>query len=301
MLIIADRKGREHELPPASAPLADTHGHLSKRTPGDAAAALMRAHAAGVRLQAIPVDPTDDVPDAGAFFAWFEETCARAGELGEHTCFIAGAHPYGAAALDGEALARLERLLDHPRCRGVGEIGLDYGPWNELPPDVQEAAFRIQLRIAHERGLPVELHLRDPNEGTPTAHIDALRILRDEGLPSAGCDLHCFTSGPEVMSPFTDVGCYISFGGAITFGRSDDIRAAAAACPAHLMLTETDCPYMAPVPLRGERCEPAMVAFTAACVADVRSEVLGVSRSDTYAALWENARRFFSLRMPLGT
>lgn len=285
-----------HGLPDAPAPLADTHGHLSKRTPEDAAAALMRAHAAGVRLQVIPVDPTDDASDVDAFFAWFEETCARAGELGESTYFIAGAHPYGAAALDAAARARLARLLDHPRCRGVGEIGLDYGPYSELPPDVQEAAFRIQLRIARERGLPVELHLRDPEGCAPQAHIGALRILHDEGMPPAGCDLHCFTGGPGIMAPFTDLGCYVAFGGAVTFTRSDDIRAAAAACPTRLLLTETDCPYMAPVPLRGERCEPAMVALTAACVADVRAEALGVPRADTYAALWENACRFLSLR-----
>lgn len=294
MLIITDKKGHGHELPDALAPLADTHGHLSKRTPEDAAAALMRAHAAGVRLHVIPVDPTDDAPNPDVFFTWLEETYARAGEMGEGTYFVAGVHPYGAAALDGDARARLACLLDHPRCRGIGEIGLDYGPWNELAPNVQEEAFRVQLRIAHERGLPVELHLRDPDGDVSAAHIDALRILQDEGVPSAGCDLHCFTSGPEVMAPFTDLGCYIAFGGAATFGRSDDIRAAAAACPVHLMLTETDCPYMAPVPLRGERCEPAMVAFTAACVADVRAEVLGVPRADTYAALWENACRFFA-------
>ncbi len=295
MLTIADRKGRIHELPEPLAPLADTHGHLSKRRPEQAAAALVRAWDAGVRLHVIPVDPTDDVPDVAAFFAWFEKTCALAGPLGEGTYFVAGAHPYGAAALNDQALARLDALLDHPRCVGMGEIGLDYGPYNELAPDVQEAAFRRQLRIAHARSLPVELHLRDPEGREPRAHVDALRILLNEGVPAAGCDLHCFTCGPEVMTPFTDLGCYIAFGGAVTFARSDDIRAAAAACPAHLMLTETDCPYMTPVPLRGETCEPAMVALTAACVADAREQAGDGSRADTYAALWDNARRLFSL------
>ena len=295
MLTLADRKGREHEVPEPLAPIADTHGHLTKLDAPRAAAALSRAWEAGVRLHVIPVDPTDYVRDVSAFLAWFDEMRALAGPMGESTYFIAGTHPYGAAILDEDALARLDALLDHPRCLGVGEIGLDYGPYNELPPEVQEAAFRTQLRIAHARNLPVELHLRDPEQGEPKAHDDALRILQEEGVPSAGCDLHCFTSGPDLMAPFVDLGCYIAFGGAATFAKSDDIRAAAAACPAHLILTETDCPYMTPVPLRGSRCEPAMVAFTAACVADVRAEALGMPREQTYADLWANARRFFSL------
>lgn len=295
MLVIADRKGREFETPEPPAPLADTHGHLSKRAAADAATLLSRAWDAGVRLHVIPVDPTDDVLDVPAFFAWLDEVRALAGPLGEKTYFIAGSHPYGAAILDEAALARLDALLDHPRCLGVGEIGLDFGPYNELAADVQLEAFRTQMRVAHARNLPVELHLRDPEQGTPIAHDLALALLREEGVPAAGCDLHCFTSGPEVMQPFADMGCYIAFGGAATFARSEDIRAAAAACPRDLMLTETDCPYMTPVPLRGSKCEPAMVAFTAACVADVREEVLGEPRKATYEALWANARRFFSL------
>ena len=295
MLILTDRKGREFETPEAPAPVADTHGHLSKRTVADAAELLRRAWDAGVRMHVIPVDPTDDVLDVPAFFAWLDEMRALAGPLGEETYFIAGAHPYGAAILDEAALARLDALLDHPCCLGVGEIGLDFGPYNELAADVQEAAFRTQLRVAHARNLPVELHLRDPEQGEPIAHDMALRILQEEGVPSAGCDLHCFTSGPEVMLPFAELGCYIAFGGAATFARSEDIRAAVAACPRDFMLTETDCPYMTPVPLRGSKCEPAMVAFTAACVADVREQVLGEVRAKTYEALWANARRFFSL------
>ena len=295
MLTLTDRRGREHEVPVPSAPLADTHGHLTKLSADRAAEALARAWSAGVRLHVIPVDPTDDVCDVPAFFAWLDQVRALAGPLGEQTYFVAGTHPYGAASLDDEALTRLDALLSHPRCLGVGEIGLDYGPYNELPPEVQEETFRTQLRIAHERNLPVELHLRDPSQGEPQAHIDALRILQEEGVPTAGCDLHCFTSGPEVLAPFVELGCFVAFGGAVTFPKSDDIRAAAAACPEHLIITETDCPYMTPVPLRGSRCEPAMVAFTAACVADVRAQALGTPREQTYAALWANACRFFGL------
>lgn len=322
MLTLADRRGREQEVPEAPVPLADTHGHLAGFTGGDMPDILCRAALSGVRLLVVPVDPVSDVGPKGrfgsvqGFLAWMDKGVEEAADrivealgqgivpaevgsspfrLLEQVRIIAGVHPYGASDLDEGALERLDALLASPRAVGVGEIGLDYGPYNELAPEVQEAAFRAQLRIAHERNLPVELHLRDPEQGEPLAHTDALRILAEEGVPSAGCDLHCYTSGPEVMAPFTDLGCYVAFGGAVTFAKGDGIRAAAAVCPEHLILTETDCPYMTPVPLRGSRCEPAMVAFSAALIADVRAEALGIPRERTYDALWDNARRFFGL------
>lgn len=293
--VYIDKKGNAHETPEALAPLADTHGHLSKLAVCDAAAALERAAAAGVRLHVIPVDPTDEVDDAPAFLAWLDELRESAGALGRATYFVAGAHPYGAEALDDAAIARLEALLASPFCKGVGEFGFDFGPWSKVDAAAQEAAFRTQLAIAREHGLPVELHLRDPQDGEPIAHEMAARILRQEGVPEAGCDLHCFTDGPEIMAPFVEMGCRIAFGGAATFARSEDIRAAACACPEELLLTETDCPYMTPVPLRGRACEPGMVAFTAAVLADARSAALGCSRQATYDALWANALAFFDL------
>ena len=221
-------------------------------------------------------------------------------ELVDNLHFVAGVHPYGARKLmeDPSVRQRLEALLDDPLCVGVGEFGLDVGPWSELTLDEQLPAMRLQLRIAHERGLPVELHLRDGEADgayATAAHDAALELLREEGVPAAGCDLHCFTSGPEVMAPFAEMGCYVAFGGAATFGRSSDIRAAAAACPEHLILSETDSPYMAPVPLRGQECEPAMVAFNAQSVARVREEAGVASPRQTYEALWRNAQAFFHL------
>ena len=161
----------------------------------------------------------------------------------------------------------------------------------------QVDAFVEQLRIAHARKLPVELHLRDEEDGVhTTGHDLALDVLRSVGVPEAGCDLHCYTSGPDVMEPFVELGCHVAFGGAATFARSEDIRAAAAACPEHLLLSETDSPYMAPVPLRGMECEPAMVAFSAACVAQVREEVGVAMRAQTYRVLWDNANQLLCRR-----
>jgi len=316
-----NKKGAPEAWPRPLAPLADTHGHLTSFHRHTAEVALARAALAGVRLLAVPVDPTDDVQDAGAFLSWLDErvelaraALARLAEAGleppafgggtddgttdvdapqllDNVCILAGAHPYGAASLDEAALARLTALLDSPRCVGVGEIGIDVGPYSKLGLDVQEQAFRTQLRIAHERSLPVELHLRDGDDDT-VAHDAALRILREEGVPAAGCDLHCFTSGPDVLDPFLELGCHVAFGGALTFPRSDDIRAAALMCPPELLLVETDCPYMTPVPVRGTECEPAMVSLTAAFLADLRAEAGLASERQTYETLWRNARRF---------
>lgn len=327
------KKGKARPCPPPLAPLADTHGHLTVLRSHDPALAVARAAIAGVRLLVVPIDsvgdcgldPMDDMPPRtpAELIAFLDEARRIAGELlGEFAeaglvppefpgwellggatpdmpldlRFVAGVHPYGAPAFDEACEARMRELLGAERCVGVGEIGLDYGPYNEVEPDCQLDVFRRQLLMAHELGLPVELHIRDAaDDAHATAHAQAAALLAEVGVPPAGCDVHCFTSGPEVLSPFVELGCTVAFGGAATFNKSDDIRDAAAACPLAQIVTETDSPYMAPVPVRGEECEPAMVAFTARCLADVRDEA-GVSTPDeTYASLWNNARRLFSL------
>ena len=317
-----DHKGRPCPVPEALAPVADTHCHLGSLHGHDPALALARAALTGVRLVVVPVDPVDEFPRKWAsvpeFLDFIEthievaheclEECAEKGffspafdgwdvpDLLDNVKIVAGVHPYGAERLDADAEARMRELLASPRCVGVGEFGLDFGPYSEAPAEAQKECFRRQLRIAHELDLPVELHLRDaPGDVRATAHMEAARILEEEGVPERGCDLHCFTSGLKVMEDFARRGCSIAFGGALTFNRSDDIREAALFCPERYLLTETDSPYMAPVPLRGEECEPAMAAFTAACLADVREKGGRGTREATYKALWNNACRFFGL------
>ncbi|MBP3893470.1 MAG: TatD family hydrolase [Atopobiaceae bacterium] len=312
-----DAKGRPVELPKATGPIADTHGHLTHFHAYNPAGALARAAMAGVRLLGVPIDPTDDGRDpawlAGALEDWVDNaaacidellawgvspTLSRPHELLENVRVWAGVHPYGAADFNASAEAHraLDELLSSPRAVGVGEIGLDYGPYNQTDPREQKKAFEEQLRLAHELNLPVELHIRDAEgDETAAAHVDAARILERVGVPPAGCDLHCYTSNVQVMQPYVEMGCFVAFGGAATFPRSEDIRDAAAACPQNLVLSETDSPYMTPVPLRGLECEPAMVVFNAELVATVREEA-GVShRDDTYAALWGNALRLFGI------
>ena len=310
-----DAKGTAVELPQPLAPLADTHGHLTHFRQYDPATSLARAALVGVRLLGVPIDPTDDGADPQALFdslsRWTEEAHERIDEfvgwgvqsygpdphaLLDSIRIWAGVHPYGAADFNASADAHraLGELLASPLAVGVGEIGLDYGPYNRTDPEEQKRAFEEQLGLAHEFGMPVELHLRDAdNDETAEAHADAERILERVGVPSAGCDLHCYTSNVDVMRPFVEMGCYVAFGGAATFARSEDIRAAAVACPSGLLLSETDSPYMAPVPLRGMECEPAMVTFSASLLADSREEAGANTREEAYRALWENANRFF--------
>ncbi len=320
------KKGKPVEAPQALAPLVDTHCHLTCLSTYDAASALVRATLAGVSLVIVPVDPVEDfaggssasvAPDVPAFFTWLEGQVATGQEMlgkwwrSASPCphkgtsmpdriadvrIVAGVHPYGARRFLHEEIVRrrMEALLESSFCVGVGEIGLDFGPYNSVDGQEQLACFRSQLSLACERDLPVELHIRDAkdDEGAQ-AHRQALQLLREVGMPPSGCDLHCFTSGPEVMHPFVELGCHIAFGGAASFKRSDGIRDAVAACPSNLLLCETDSPYMAPVPLRGQECEPAMVAFSAALIADVREEAGVALRRDSYRSLWDNARSFF--------
>lgn len=316
-MLFHDAKGAPVELPQAGAPLADTHGHLTHFHRYDPASALARASLAGIGLLGVPVDPVDDGLDAPRLLeeldGWIEDAAGRVDEfvalgvtpagtdskaLLDAVYIWAGVHPYGAEEFEQSAEAHhaLERLLASPRAVGVGEIGLDYGPYNRTDPEAQKRVFAWHLQLAHELGLPVELHIRDAEgDESAAAHVDAARILEQVGVPKAGCDLHCYTSNEQVMKPFVEMGCYVAFGGAATFPRSDDIRAAAVACPGHLLLSETDSPYMTPVPLRGLECEPAMVAFTADMVANARKEAGVATREQTYAALWDNARRLFGL------
>ncbi len=317
-----DSKGRACPAPRALAPLADTHGHLGSLKLHDPALALARAALAGVRLLVVPIDPVGEFPRKWGSVSELEDFLAthiriardclnEAAELGfvvpefegwdvpsllGNVHIVAGTHPYGAAGYDDAAEALTRELLASPYAVGVGEIGLDFGPYNEVDPRVQGEAFRRQLRLAHELGLPVELHIRDAaGDAGCTAHREAVRVLKEEGVPEAGCDLHCFTSNKHVMEDFKQLGCHIAYGGAATFSRSAEIRDALALTPGRYLITETDCPYMAPVPLRGEECEPAMVAFTAALAAQVRAEAGVASAEQTYRAMWENACALFGL------
>lgn len=312
-----DKKGRPVQRPIPLAPLADTHTHLTQFD-GEvfsAPLALARAQAAGVRFMVVPVDPTDDAQEPLTLMSqlsfWQSQSEKLAQDLkaegvqfqdfgaGEPAFqlpgdmhILVGVHPYGAEQVGDEVFSKMELLLSDSHAIGVGEIGLDYNC--DVDPDVQKRSFREQLALAREKDLPVELHIRDAKgDEAVKAHADAYEILKKDGGSPAGVVLHCFTQGPSVMEPFSDMGCYIAFGGACTFKNTPEIRQAAALCPEHLLLAETDAPYMAPHPLRGQVAESAMVALNAAKLAEVRSQAGVNSPQRTYELLWNNAMRLF--------
>lgn len=173
-----------------------------------------------------------------------------------------GVHPHNARLFDEAMQAQLRLLLHDERVSALGEIGLDYH-YDLSPRDVQQEVFRQQIRLAKEAELPVVLHMRE-------AHDDGFRILQEEGLPQAGVLLHCFNLDWAELERWVEAGCYVAFGGPLTFKRADEVRDAAARVPLERLLTETDAPYMTPEPLRGTTCGPEHVIWTAQRLTEVR-------------------------------
>lgn len=197
------------------------------------------------------------------------------------TRITVGVHPHNARKYNDEVEAQLRALLADPRVGSLGEIGLDYH-YDLSPRETQREVFRRQIRLAKETGLPISLHIRE-------AHDEAFAILSEEGFPEAGTLLHCCSLGPDEIRPWVEAGCHIAFGGAITFGNAEAAREGAKLVPLDRVLTETDAPYMAPVPLRGTTCEPNQVAFTLAKFAEVRGETSLAKIASMQRRIAENA------------
>jgi len=201
-----------------------------------------------------------------------------------HECIRAaiGVSPHDARLSNDAYLERLEQSADHPKVILWGEIGLDYH-YDLSPRDVQRDVFRRQLRIACRRNLPVAVHCRD-------AWLDLIGILRAE-CPDAGGKviLHSFTGTREQALEGAALGYAISFSGIVTFRNAGSLREAAAAVPLDRMLVETDSPYLAPVPHRGKRNEPAFAVDTARVLAQLK----GIEYAEFARATSANARRIF--------
>ena len=272
--LFSDAKGREVATPDFGGPVADTHAHLDMLE--DPAGALAFAARAGVDFVATVADPVENAPRTYAELAGWRAAAraelaalvapdAAAAPLEEpHVRIIVGVHPHNAKDFSAEVEAQMRRFATDPRTAAIGEIGLDFH-YDYSPRDTQRAVFRRQLELAHELELAVVVHLRE-------AHDDGAAILRDVGLPPAGCILHCYNLGLEPLSRFLELGCHVSFAGPVTFKKADEVREAAASVPLGRILTETDCPFMAPEPFRGRKNEPAYVVFTAARIAAARGE-----------------------------
>jgi TatD DNase family protein len=192
--------------------------------------------------------------------------------------FSIGTHPHQAAEESETDMAAIRAFARHPKCVAIGEAGLDYH-YDYAAPDIAATVFRAQIDAARELGLPLVIHSRDADE-------DMAAILRDEmGKGRFAAVLHCFTSGPALAETGLALGLYISFSGVLTFKNSVALRDIARAAPLDRILVETDAPYLAPVPHRGKRNEPAFVVDTARVLASVKGfdidAVAAATRSNT--------------------
>ena len=178
-----------------------------------------------------------------------------------HVFATAGVHPHDAAKIDVSTFSTLTELARHPKCLAIGEIGLDYH-YDFAPRDTQQQVFARQLAIAAEAQKPVIIHTRE-------AWDDTLEILRAQFPPPTGI-FHCFTGTAAQALEAVALGFYLAFGGVLTFPKSDAVREAAQAVPLNRLLLETDAPYLAPLPHRGKRNEPAFTALTAHKLAALR-------------------------------
>ncbi|MCL4694222.1 MAG: TatD family hydrolase [Candidatus Hydrogenedentes bacterium] len=251
--------------------LVDTHCHLqSERFDEDRAAVLRRA-----------LDALDWIVLIGDTL----ESSQAAVDLLQNGVYAAvGVHPYHPEQADGEGIKRLRALAGVTRVVAIGEIGLDYYRYNEAPRDLQQRAFRAQLELAAELNLPVVIHNRDSQD-------DLAAILDEHYVSLCGGIMHCFSGDAAFVERCLLWDFHVSFAGNVTFPKAQALRDAAKAVPMNRLLVETDSPYLAPQPVRGKRCEPAFVRYTAETLATVK----GIEVDELTAQTTANARALFRI------
>jgi TatD DNase family protein len=256
--------------------LADSHCHLDhEQFAADRDAVIDRALEAGVKHM-VAIGTGDGPTDL--------ETGIRLADRYPSIYATVGVHPHDASKADPDTFRRMAELLNHPKVVALGEIGLDYH-YDFSPRDVQKEVFVEQMRVAAEAGKPIVIHTREAWE-------DTLALIEEHWKPTglAGI-MHCFSGGPAEAARCVDLGFYLSFGGIVTFPKALDLHDAARSAPADRILVETDAPYLAPVPRRGKRNEPAFVVETARKLAALRGETLESIATATTA----NFRRVLGL------
>jgi TatD DNase family protein len=232
--------------------LVDSHCHLDDgQFDADRDETIARARAAGVETM-MAIGTGNGPPDL--------EVAVRLADLYPFILATIGVHPHYAAKATEETFDRLRELASHPKVQAIGEIGLDYH-YDFSPRDVQRTVFEQQLALAAAAGKPVVIHTREAWE-------DTLAVLRSHWQGSG--IMHCFTGDERQARQALDLGFHLAFGGVLTFPKAEDVRQAARITPADRLLVETDCPYLAPVPRRGKRNEPAFLVETVRRLAEVR-------------------------------
>jgi TatD DNase family protein len=233
--------------------LVDSHCHLDYFRPDELPGVLARAAEEGVA----------EMVTIGTRLSQSSDIRILAEAHPNIWCTV-GVHPHNAAELPVPEPETIAAMTGHPKVIGIGESGLDYF-YDKAPRDVQQVSFRAHIRAARLAGVPLAIHARDADD-------DIAGILQDER--DNGGDfallLHCFSSGRALAEAAVRMGGYVSFSGILTFPKSSELREIARDLPANRVLVETDAPYLAPVPFRGKRNEPAWVARTAEVLAGLR-------------------------------
>ena len=258
----------------------DSHAHLDvPNYDADRADVIARARAAGVEIM---------LEIAGSDVG--KGSLAPGLRLAEEHEFIyaaIGLHPHEASLYSDQLEKILLDCSHHPKVIGWGEIGLDYH-YDHSPRDVQQQVFRRQLELALERRLPVIIHTREAEE-------DTIAILREAWFENGGAEIggiiHCFTSSQALADAAIQMGFHISFSGVLTFKTAEELRNVARSVPTERLLIETDCPFLAPIPYRGKRNEPAFVVETAKKLAELKQ----TSVEEIARVTSNNFRRLFSL------
>jgi len=260
----------------------DSHAHLDgERFDADRAQVIARARDAGVQnIVAIGNGYGPEQVDCGI----------RLAEKYEFIYATLGIHPHEARLAHEAAYQKMESLARHPKVIAWGEIGLDYF-YDHSPRDVQRQVFVRQMELAAAARLPIVIHCR-PSDGSDDAWEDCLGLMREHWAPKGlGGILHCFTGNWPQAKRSLDMGFMISFAGNLTFPKAQQIRDAALEVPLNRMLIETDSPYLAPIPHRGKRNEPAYVVETARKLGELR----GTSGEEVGQQTTRNFYNFFKL------
>jgi TatD DNase family protein len=237
--------------------LIDSHCHLDdKQFDPDRDEVIARAREAGVEHM-MAIGTGNGPPDL--------ECALRLARQHDFIYATVGVHPHDASKATPETFAAMEALAGEAKVLAIGEIGLDYH-YDFSPRDVQRDVFVTQLKLAGRAGKPIVIHTREAWE-------DTLLVLREQNGSAWRCPtgiIHCFSGGPTEARQALDLGFYLSFGGVLTFPKAEALRDAARMTPEDRLLVETDAPYLAPVPKRGKRNEPAFMVETARRLAEVR-------------------------------
>lgn len=257
--------------------IVDSHCHLDfPDFQGELPAVLARARAAGVTRMVTICTRLRNEPAVRAL-----------AEAHEGVFYAAGTHPMSAATEPMTSVEELTLMSRHPKFVGIGETGLDYH-YTADSREVQQTSLRIHIEAAQETGLPLIIHSR-------AADDDMARLLA-EGMARKpyACVMHCFSSGAALAQAALEMGFYLSMSGIATFPKSSELRGIFAAAPLSRILLETDSPYLAPLPHRGKRNEPAYTAFTARTGA----AIFGLTEAEFAAATTANFDRLFAKAAP---